>query len=64
MGGDEPTWMVPAISKPCLWYREIFNRFEDQTYQSMVAITLAEAVLQESRTPILVLLNGLDANER
>src|SRR5262245_12467446 len=30
MLGDEPTWIVSIISKPCLRYKEVFSVFEDQ----------------------------------
>ena len=32
MQGDEPTWIVSMISKPCLRYKEVFIGFEDQRY--------------------------------
>src|SRR6266702_6021477 len=32
MEGDEPTSIVPTISKPCLRLREVFSEFYDQRY--------------------------------
>jgi hypothetical protein len=63
MQGDEPTWIVSTISKPCLRYKEVFSVFEDQRYAGR-CFALAKAVLQQGSPTPLVSVQHFDTDQR